>query len=54
MKLTENYGIDYAVLSKNVSDLLPEVLADESKIIVTEDIEISVLSSKSLNISVYF
>lgn len=45
-KLTQNLGIDYAVLSKNVSNRLPELLADGANIIITEDIDISVLTSK--------
>lgn len=48
LKLTGNHGFDYVVLSKNVPDLLPEVLASEPKVVVTENTDISVLSSKSL------
>lgn len=46
LKLTLNQGIDYIVLSKNVSNLLPELLADEAKIVITEKTDISILSSK--------
>lgn len=45
-KLTQNHGIDFVVLSKNVSNRLPELLADEAKIVVTENTDISVLSRK--------
>lgn len=45
-KLTQYHGIDFSILSKNVSNRLPEILADEAKIIVTENTNISVLSSK--------
>lgn len=45
-KLTQNHGIDYALLSKEVSNRLPELLADEAKIVITEDTDLSVLSSK--------
>lgn len=45
-KLTKNHGVDYAVLSNNVSNRLPELLADEAKIIITENSDFSVLSSK--------
>lgn len=45
-KLTQNHGVDYVILAKNISNNLPELLADEAKIIVTENTDISVLSSK--------
>lgn len=45
-KLTQNHGVDYAVLSNNVSSHLSELLADEAKIIITENTDISILSSK--------
>lgn len=49
-KLTQNHGIDYAILSKEVSNRLPELLADEAKIIITEDTDLSVLSSIVYNL----
>lgn len=45
-KLTQNHGVDYVILAKNIPYLLPEILANEAKIIVTENTDISVLSSK--------
>jgi len=45
-KLTQNHGVDYVILSKNVPSRLPELLADGAKIIVTENTDISILSSK--------
>lgn len=46
-KLTRNHGVDYVVLSKHVSNRLPELLADDAKIIITENTNVSVLSSKT-------
>lgn len=43
---TLNQGVDYAILSKYCSNRLPELLADNAKIIITENTDISVLSSK--------
>jgi len=45
-KLTLNEGVDFAVLSKHCSNRFPELLADGAKIIITENTDISVLSSK--------
>jgi fatty acid synthase len=45
-KLTQNHGIDFAILTKNVSNRLPELLADEAKIVQTENTDISFLSRK--------
>lgn len=45
-KLTQNHGVDYAILSNNVSNRLPEILADEAKIVVIENADFSILSSK--------
>lgn len=45
-KLTQNHGIDFAILAKNVSSRLPELLADEAKIVLTENTDISILSRK--------
>ncbi|XP_022166567.1 fatty acid synthase-like, partial [Myzus persicae] len=44
-KLTLNQGVDYAILSKYCSSRLPELLADEAKIIITENTDVSVLSN---------
>lgn len=46
---TLNQGVDYVVLSKDCSNRLPELLADESKIIITENTNVSALSSKLYN-----
>lgn len=48
--LTLNQGVDFVVLSKDCSNRLPELLADESKIIITESTNVSALSSKLYNI----
>lgn len=48
--LTLNQGVDYVVLSKDCSNRLPELLAVESKIIITENTNVSALSSKLYNI----
>lgn len=45
LKLTQYHGVDYAILSKNIANQLPELLADEAKVIVTENTDISILSS---------
>lgn len=45
-KLTKNHGVDYVILSKDVPNRLPELLADEAKIIMTENTDISILSSE--------
>jgi len=45
-KLTLNQGVDYAFLTKKCSNRLPELLADDAKIIITENTDVSVLSSK--------
>lgn len=54
LKLTENQGVDYVVLSKRVSNHLPQLLADDAKIIVTEKTDVSVLSSKRIFYSTFF
>ncbi|XP_060865504.1 fatty acid synthase-like [Metopolophium dirhodum] len=43
--LTLNQGVDYAILSKYCSNRLPELLADNAKIIITENTDVSVLSN---------
>ncbi|XP_050064418.1 fatty acid synthase-like [Aphis gossypii] len=43
--LTLNQGVDYVVLSKDCSNRLPELLAVESKIIITENTNVSALSN---------
>lgn len=45
-KLTQNYGVDYVILSKDVSNRLPEIIADGANIVMTENTDLSVLSSK--------
>lgn len=45
-KLTKNHGIDCVIAFKNIPKRLPELLANEAKIIVAENTDISVLSSK--------
>ncbi|XP_026810325.1 fatty acid synthase-like [Rhopalosiphum maidis] len=43
--LTLNQGVDYVILPKYCSEHLPDLLADEAKIIITENTDISVLSN---------
>eukprot|EP00102_Acyrthosiphon_pisum_P027204 XP_016664414.1 PREDICTED: fatty acid synthase [Acyrthosiphon pisum] len=45
LKLTLNKGVDYAILSKYCSNRLPELLADNAKIINTENTDVSVLTN---------
>ncbi|VVC42234.1 Acyl transferase/acyl hydrolase/lysophospholipase,Ketoacyl-synthetase, C- [Cinara cedri] len=47
-KTTQTRGIDYIILSKNVPNRLPEIFANEAKVVVTENIDISILPN-SLN-----
>ncbi|VVC37697.1 Acyl transferase/acyl hydrolase/lysophospholipase,Acyl transferase,GroES- [Cinara cedri] len=47
-KLTRSHGIDYAVLFKNIPKDLSEILADEAKIVVTENTDSSFLTSSSI------
>jgi len=49
LSLTLNQGVDYVILPKYCSEHLPDLLADEAKIIITENTDISVLSSKFKN-----
>lgn len=46
LKSTMNHGVDYVVMSKKVYNRVSELLADEAKIIVTENTNISILPSK--------
>ncbi|XP_050427979.1 fatty acid synthase-like [Adelges cooleyi] len=45
---TKNHGIDYVVLSKDVSTRLPELLAADNKVILTENVDISALTNSSV------
>lgn len=44
LNLTQNYGVDYVVLSKNVPNCLPHLLADDANIVITENADTSSLS----------
>lgn len=48
LKQTQNYGVDYAVLTKNVPNRLPELLADDANIVITENTDTSILSGVKL------
>lgn len=54
LKLTQNRGVDYVILCKNVPNRLPELLADGAKIINTENTDISILSSKFIKTYFFF
>ncbi|XP_050531344.1 fatty acid synthase-like [Daktulosphaira vitifoliae] len=49
---TSNHGVDYVVASNNISERLPELLAENSTVIVIEDIDMSALSKSSVTFGV--